>query len=108
MVLLTAAASAPLLALLYRECRPREAVPPPLVPARLTATRNLHEVVALERLDVMPRANARDPLLAVWTCAREGEVEATLSHTRLCMRDAQGQRTDEARALRRHFGLEDG
>lgn len=67
-------------------------------------------LVALARLDVMPRAGVRDPLLAVWTCAREGEAvtETQLSHTRLFMRDAQGERTDEARALRRHFGLEDG
>ncbi len=64
-------------------------------------------LLPIARLDVFAREGAKAPLLAVWTCAREGEGPA-IAHTRLVMRDAHGARTEEGRALRRHFGLSDG
>jgi tRNA1Val (adenine37-N6)-methyltransferase len=55
------------------------------------------------RRDVIPRAGER-PLFAIWTLGREPCTAASSSMT---LRDAAGERTNDARALRRFSGLEE-
>jgi tRNA1(Val) A37 N6-methylase TrmN6 len=60
----------------------------------------------LQRIDVFPRVDAKDPLLAVWTCARLEAVAApVLDVDRVTMRDERGERSEAALAMRRFFGL---
>ncbi len=54
------------------------------------------------RCDVIPREGER-PLFAIWTLGRAEREAATSSMT---LRDAAGERTEDARALRRFSGLE--
>jgi tRNA1(Val) A37 N6-methylase TrmN6 len=63
-------------------------------------------LAARERLDVIPREGAPSPLFSVWTLAREAAGEPVPS--RVVMRDRQGLRTDDARAMRALFGLDAG
>lgn len=62
----------------------------------------------LRRLDVFARAAAPGPLLAVWTCGRAGESDASIEREAMVLRDEQGERTEAARAMRRDFGLDGG
>jgi tRNA1(Val) A37 N6-methylase TrmN6 len=55
------------------------------------------------RCDVIPRENER-ALFAVWTLGRERRDVRTSSMT---LRDAKGERTEDARELRRFSGLEE-
>jgi tRNA1Val (adenine37-N6)-methyltransferase len=55
------------------------------------------------RCDVIPRAGER-ALFAIWTLGREDRRAVSSSMT---LRDAAGERTEDARALRRFSGLEE-
>jgi tRNA1(Val) A37 N6-methylase TrmN6 len=57
------------------------------------------------RLDILARAGARAPLLAVWTLERAGEGAGTMQQETLVMRDSGGERTEASRRMRRDFGL---
>ena len=61
-----------------------------------------------ERVDVFPREGAKDPLLAVWTCARldHDAAPGPLAIDRIVMRDERGERSPVALAMRRFFGLD--
>ncbi len=60
----------------------------------------------LQRIDVFPRVDARDPLFAVWTCAPLAAAPAgPLEEGRVIMRDERGERSADALSMRRFFGL---
>jgi tRNA1(Val) A37 N6-methylase TrmN6 len=61
-------------------------------------------LVPVRRLDVIARAGAAGPLFSVWTCAHRDEARP-LDHEVAVMRDARGERTEAALAMRRLFGL---
>ncbi len=67
---------------------------------RGTKDAGLHVIA---RCDVIPREKEK-PLFAVWTLARS---DAPPELTSITMRDAAGERTDDAKALRRFSGLEE-
>ena len=61
----------------------------------------------LQRVDICPRVDAPDPLFAVWTCARlDATLPRALDVERVMMRDARGERSEAALAMRRAFGLD--
>jgi tRNA1Val (adenine37-N6)-methyltransferase len=61
----------------------------------------------IQRIDVFPRENVKDPLLAVWTCAPVVAVPSgPLAVERLVMRDERGERSTTALEMRRFFGLD--
>ena len=60
----------------------------------------------LQRVDVFPRVDAKDPLLAVWTCAPLDAAPGPLEAERIVMRDERGDRSLAALSMRRFFGLD--
>ncbi len=61
----------------------------------------------LQRIDIVPRVGARDPLFTVWTCARlDTTAPRALDADRVVMRDERGERSADALAMRRFFGLD--
>jgi tRNA1(Val) A37 N6-methylase TrmN6 len=63
-------------------------------------------LVALRRVDVLPRADApHGPLLSVWTLARALSSPPPVERLTWVMRDHEGARTEDAHELRRCFGL---
>jgi tRNA1(Val) A37 N6-methylase TrmN6 len=60
----------------------------------------------LQRIDIFPRVDARDPLLAVWTCAPLDAAPGPLEIERIVMRDERGERSLSALSMRRFFGLD--
>jgi RNA-directed DNA polymerase len=83
----------------------RWSAPTAASPSACSAAPRSAGLAPLERLDVFAREGAKDPLLAVWTCARERPRPRALRpraprHARRRRRAHRG-----GRALRRHFGL---
>lgn len=77
-------------------------------PDRVLRGAALAGLAPLQRVDIFARVDARDPLLAVWTCARAGEAPGPLAEERIALRDERGERSAAALSMRRFFGLDLG
>jgi tRNA1(Val) A37 N6-methylase TrmN6 len=76
-------------------------------PARVIRGAAAAGLAPLQRVDIFPRAEAKDPLLAVWTCAPlAAGTPGPIEEERIVMRDDRGERSAAAREMRRFFGLE--
>jgi tRNA1(Val) A37 N6-methylase TrmN6 len=76
-------------------------------PARVIRGAAAAGLTPLQRVEIWPRVDAKDPLFAVWTCAREDATpERALDVERVVMRDERGERSEAALAMRRSFGLD--
>jgi tRNA1Val (adenine37-N6)-methyltransferase len=76
-------------------------------PARVRCGAAAAGLAPLQRVDVFPRASAKDPLLAVWTCAPLAAVTpGPIEEERIVMRDERGERSPASREMRRFFGLD--
>jgi tRNA1(Val) A37 N6-methylase TrmN6 len=72
-------------------------------PERVVRGARAAHLAPVRRLDIVPRAGARTPLFAVWTCAHI--APPTLEHEVIVLRDERGERTPASTAMRRFFGL---
>ena len=72
-------------------------------PERVLRGADAAGLTPVRRLDVVPRAAAKDPLFSVWTCARA--AAGPLERDRIVLRDERGERTAASLAMRRFFGL---